>query len=420
LPCDNARYNTGMRVLIIGKYPPIEGGVSARTYWLAHALAERDIEVSVVTNAGCVEESYRETLNLSNPATQEKYSHPNLKIFSLEGKSPRHIPYSETYVSRLVNLALGAIEVRRPDIIFAHYLEPYGTAGYFVKKMTGLPFVIQHAGSDIYRLLQHEDFYRLLGRVIAESDGAFLGPSLRTLAEKLGMRKEQLLERRHFGVPPAFAPKGEPFAFGAYGLQNPPAGIPIITYMGKAGKNKGIAELFSALRNISADFRLLFISKGEQMETVETFLAENPSFAERVLRPGFLPPWEIPSVLRSSTLLTHLEHLFPIPIHSPVQPYEAVACGTPLLLSGEIFAKIRRRFPKTASRFSVVDDPADIPALQAALEKSLVEPERMREDAAAIREEFTQSAQWDRFVDDYVQAFARVAKKRRRFARLRR
>ena len=40
-----------MRICLIGKYPPIQGGVSMRTYWSAHGLAARGHEVHVVTNA---------------------------------------------------------------------------------------------------------------------------------------------------------------------------------------------------------------------------------------------------------------------------------------------------------------------------------------------------------------------------------
>jgi len=36
---------------MIGKYPPIEGGVSAKVYWLAKALGERGYEVYIFTNA---------------------------------------------------------------------------------------------------------------------------------------------------------------------------------------------------------------------------------------------------------------------------------------------------------------------------------------------------------------------------------
>ena len=40
-----------MNICIIGKYPPIQGGVSMRTYWHAHGLATLGHEVHVVTNA---------------------------------------------------------------------------------------------------------------------------------------------------------------------------------------------------------------------------------------------------------------------------------------------------------------------------------------------------------------------------------
>jgi hypothetical protein len=40
-----------LRICIIGKFPPIQGGVSMRTYWSAHGLAALGHEIHVVTNA---------------------------------------------------------------------------------------------------------------------------------------------------------------------------------------------------------------------------------------------------------------------------------------------------------------------------------------------------------------------------------
>ena len=48
-----------MRICVIGKFPPIQGGVSMRTYWTAHALAMRGHEVHVVTNAKEVRPPFR-------------------------------------------------------------------------------------------------------------------------------------------------------------------------------------------------------------------------------------------------------------------------------------------------------------------------------------------------------------------------
>jgi len=52
-----------MKICMIGKYPPIEGGVSARNYWIARGLSERGHEVHLVTNADEVEPAYRMYLN---------------------------------------------------------------------------------------------------------------------------------------------------------------------------------------------------------------------------------------------------------------------------------------------------------------------------------------------------------------------
>jgi hypothetical protein len=48
-----------VRICIVGKFPPIQGGVSMRTYWAAHALAMRGHDVHVVTNAKEVRPPYR-------------------------------------------------------------------------------------------------------------------------------------------------------------------------------------------------------------------------------------------------------------------------------------------------------------------------------------------------------------------------
>jgi|ERR1017187_10549493 hypothetical protein len=48
-----------MRICAIVKYPPIQGGVAAQTYWMCRALAARGHDVFVVTNAAEVEPAYR-------------------------------------------------------------------------------------------------------------------------------------------------------------------------------------------------------------------------------------------------------------------------------------------------------------------------------------------------------------------------
>src|SRR5680860_987321 len=50
-----------VRICIVSKFPPIEGGIASRTYWRVRRLLDAGHEVAVVTNAGSVESDYRIT-----------------------------------------------------------------------------------------------------------------------------------------------------------------------------------------------------------------------------------------------------------------------------------------------------------------------------------------------------------------------
>ena len=52
-----------MKLSLIFKYPPIQGGTSAQGYWLAKGLGTKGHEVHVITNAYEVEEEFREKLD---------------------------------------------------------------------------------------------------------------------------------------------------------------------------------------------------------------------------------------------------------------------------------------------------------------------------------------------------------------------
>jgi len=58
-----------MRIAILGKIPPIQGGVSAATYWTAMELAKRGHAVHVISNAGEVEQGFRSFLVGEEPSS---------------------------------------------------------------------------------------------------------------------------------------------------------------------------------------------------------------------------------------------------------------------------------------------------------------------------------------------------------------
>ena len=67
-----------MNILMISKYPPIEGGVSSDNYWHAKGLGEKGHRVYVVTNSYEVEPEYRESLR---PNDKHLFEPKNVKVF---------------------------------------------------------------------------------------------------------------------------------------------------------------------------------------------------------------------------------------------------------------------------------------------------------------------------------------------------
>lgn len=154
---------------------------------------------------------------------------------------------------------------------------------------------------------------------------------------------------------------------------------PSIGIYGKVGVLKGSLDLVAALSNLRTqglDFNFLAMTQGEQLN----------AFEEEVRRAGlgdctwmipFVPNWRVPRFIRTCTAVCFLERDFPIKHHGPRIPREIFACGTCLILSGEIANKQANRASLSdGENLLVVDDPRDIDDLAAVLESVIQDPER--------------------------------------------
>lgn len=396
-----------MRILMIGKYPPIEGGVSAHTYWLARGLGEVGHTVSVVTNAGLVEEQYRIAPGV-NLREDHEFAPKNVRVFSLEKEAPKHIPYSQGFVTRLVNASLRAIEEEGADVIYAHYLEPYGVAGLLLKQLTGLPLVVRHAGSDIYRLLKHPSYSLMLSRVIKAADAALIAESIR---ESVALFKKHSRPPFTRAKPLVFSPQGDKTdRFLDWNLSD----TPLLTYLGKASEYKCLLQLLTAVKN-TKDVRLLLVTNGPLLPVLRDRIAEDTDLQNRVRISSFIPPWKVPPLLRASTALVQLEHDFPIPIHGPGQPHEGIACGVPLLISLEMYKKISRMYPEKGE-FTVVENPTNVDALANSIQEILDSRVEKKRQAAVAHERYLALNDWDAYIDAHTKLFEDVG--RRTFSEL--
>ena len=100
-------------------------------------------------------------------------------------RSQSYIPMASPFVSKLATIAARAHSAHPFDVIYSHYLEPYGVAGYLASQMTGVPHVVRMAGSDAGRLWHHPQFEALYDHVLRS---AAIVVAAGTVAERAAQR----------------------------------------------------------------------------------------------------------------------------------------------------------------------------------------------------------------------------------------
>ncbi len=351
-----------MKICFISKYPPIEGGISSSTYWLAKGLGERGHEVHIVTNALEVEDEYRENLETDDP----NYTPKNVYVHSTDPSptieaNPSHIPFSKMYCEKLASLAIQIIEEYDIDIIDSWYLLPYCVSGFLAKSFTGVPQIIRHGGSDLQRLYLSPYLNNILDKVIKSADAIITNNIQMIFFRNMGIPSSKIIPLQRATVDTrAFNPDVSPLDLSPYlTTQKYFPDIPIIGYLGKITyhfETKGLCELLDVCSSIKEDFLLLFVANGKKLNQFK-HLVKNANLEDKTVFLDFLPPWQIPSVLKACTCVVALEkEMSPVlKYHTPSLPAEALATGRCVLLSDRLHKKEPYRNLKNGKEVLVVD-----------------------------------------------------------------
>ncbi|MER9845400.1 glycosyltransferase [Mesorhizobium australicum] len=361
-----------MRILIVGKYPPIEGGVSRRIYSTARTLAERGHDVSVLTNAREVEPSFRQCILDRDREMESKSS--RIRVFHVEEISERaYIPFANPYGSKLFGLGLSIARDFRPDLVVGWYFEPYGLVAAQIARALDLPYIVCHAGSDIGRLAQHPNLKSAYEWMLEHASGVLTSghsPSVRARLSDLGMQEGRLVELPIARVETMFSRpsrQGRPIVemyhkqfrewVTPIGLEpallerlveanEPPIdwSIPTIATYGKVGAVKGSFDLVAALAALADDgrkFNLMTVAGGwpEVLQRYYSEIAVHPALLKRTTFLPLVAPWHVPDLITSSDVVCFLERNFPIEFHAPRVPREVLAMGTCLVCSSEVARK---------------------------------------------------------------------------------
>jgi glycosyltransferase involved in cell wall biosynthesis len=350
-----------VRVCLIGKFPPIEGGVSMRTYWAAHALAARGHEIHVVTNAKEVRPPFRMHMREQDwRRCEASYGEGSVTVHwtdPVDG-SQTYIPMASPFVSKLAGIAV-RLHVEHPfDVIHSFYLEPYGVAGHLAAQMTGVPHVTRTAGSDAGHLWRHPQLEALYDHVLRSAAGVITGPAVAARAIERGIDPDRIAFAGGVIVPESvFTPIGPSLdlaALRAEVARDPDLSAllwgefagdrPYLGVYGKLGESKGSFALLAAmqrLKNAGLDVGLVALAHGPAA-IEERFRAQARDFglADRILQLPFLPHWRVPEFIRGCLAICCLEQDFPIGFRTPIILREVLLCGTCLVAATEVIRKL--------------------------------------------------------------------------------
>ena len=300
-------------------------------------MGERGHEIHIVTNALEVEEEYREIV----AANEQQYAPENVHVHSTNpDNNPWHIPFSKAYTERITNLAIEVIEKNNIQLIDSYYMLPYGVAAFIASNITGKPHILRHAGSDIGKLLASPSYNTLFKGIFQRADKIMSIPPLKEMFLSLGIPESKIIFDEKVSVDTkAFNPEVTPFPLSDYMERQLPE-CPIITFIGKINyywETKGLYELLEAVKGIKDDFLLLFVANGRGLKVFQN-LIEEKHLSKKTIFLDFVPPWEIPSIIKLSTCVVVPEREFPVQYHAtPIIPQEVMAVGKCLILSKELY-----------------------------------------------------------------------------------
>lgn len=279
------------------------------------------------------------------------------------------------------------------DLIDAQFFWPDGVAAHQVAGELGLPFSAKARGGDISLWARRADTAPLLLGAAHKAAGMLaVADSLADDMASLGMPRTRIITH-HTGIDPAqFRPVDRQAARAAYAL---PTDAPVILSVGALIPRKGQDHVIRALPLLPPDCRYVIAGAGPDRDRLSA-LARELGVERRVLFTGAVPNADLPALYAAANamvLMSASEGLANVWV-------EALACGTPLILSDIAPAHEVIDAPD-AGRMST-SAPAD---LAAAISAVLASPP----DRAALSARTHARFSWDRNGAEIAAYWRRIA-----------
>ncbi len=376
-----------MRILTLCyEYPPIGGGGAKVVAGLTKILANQGNNVDLVTMA---------FHNL--PRFQQLNGVDIFRVPCLRRKaSICHAHEMASYVFMAQPFLLKLTRQAHYDINHTHFIFPDGLLAYFLKKRTGLPYVITAHGSDVpgynpnrFKLL-HSLMKPVWQKVVMEAD-AITSPS-RFLS--------LLIEKNLPGKSVAVIPNG--FNSGRFiPHQRTPDRILVVSRM---FERKGIQYFIQALEGMDIPLQVDIVGSGPHLESIKGISQSTQTGAKIVFH-----EW----LENDSPKLQELYEragifIFPSEAENfPIVLLEAMAAGLAIITTKDTGCA------EVVGDAAILVNPRDPQAIRSALQTLLVNSELREKLSAAARARVESQFSWSSVANQYVAVYQKALLQRR-------
>jgi glycosyltransferase involved in cell wall biosynthesis len=243
---------------------------------------------------------------------------------------------SNPFVSKLAGMATQVVRAYGCDVVVGSYFEPYGVAASLAASWTNTPVVLQHAGSDLDRLMRLPELGAVYREILRSADRVVTHEQLYGRFVGLGVDERRLGANPPYAIPAVFGPETAPWTpaeIAELAVRAPdrpfdPA-LPTIGMYGKPGVFKGTFDLVAALAALAADgldFNVLFLSGESRLDDLAEAV-DAGGLGERTWFFPFVAHWRVASFIRTCTAVCFLERDFPVVLHGPAIPREILSTG---------------------------------------------------------------------------------------------
>lgn len=302
-----------MRVLLIGKYPPMQGGISAKTYWLYKALEKAGFSFKVVT----IQDEF-------HSIPDRELDDQKVTVVA-DREIPWHIPYTTLMDDRLISAALVTAKDFDPDVIETNYIWPFYKNAFLVSKILGKPLVLRHAGSDIQKFSSDPEFGSILKSYVSQASAVVTNSTSSDLIRGMCETREKVFcLERYLPDPDIFKPDDESDR------------VYDILFAGKINYHwrlKGLELLLKVVKRNGLKARFLL---GGQYKDEVLELIRSHSIEDQCEISGFIAPEKMPRLYNSCRFAWCWEEKGLVEDFSNII-WEALFCDTACILNRDTF-----------------------------------------------------------------------------------